>query len=133
LRTRVFCCRALFTNARYMSFRSRSPCLILEFVEMGREKKSSGKVVVGEVGEERRDEDNFLCLARDWRAPPPPCCCDRCLAKPSNEGEDFPPSESIICLCFGMVGPAFAFGGRWLYCDSLECGSIKRVESSRVR
>jgi hypothetical protein len=86
LRTRVFCCRALFTKARYMSFRRRSPCLILEFVEMGRE-RSLGKV--GEVGEER-DEDNFLCLARDWRV----CCCDR-LAKPSNEG-DFP-CESI-CL-----------------------------------
>jgi hypothetical protein len=65
-----------------MSFRRRSPCLILEFVAIGRDRSS------GEVGEER-DEDNFLCLARDWRG-----CCDR-LAKPSNEG-DFP-SESI-CL-----------------------------------
>jgi hypothetical protein len=68
-----------------MSFRSRSPRLILEFVAMGRE-RSLGKV--GEEGE-GRDEDNFLCLARDWRV-----CCDL-LAKPSNEG-DFP-SESI-CL-----------------------------------
>ncbi len=57
-----------------MSFRSRSPCLILEFVAMGRE-RSSG---------EERDEDNFLCLARDWRVPVR--CCDR-LAKPSNEGD----------------------------------------------
>ena len=80
---------------------------------MGRE-RSSGEV--GEVGEER-DEDNFLCLARDWRV----CCCDR-LAKPSNEGDL--PRESI-CLWFGIVGPAF--GGRWLYCDSLECGSIKKL------
>lgn len=64
-----------------MSFRSRSPCLILELVAIGR-KRSLGEV--GEVGEER-DEDNFLCLARDWRV----------LAKPSSEG-DFP-SESI-CL-----------------------------------
>lgn len=69
-----------------MSFRSRSPCLILEFVAMGR-KKSSGDV--GELGKES-DEDNFLCLARDWRV----CCCER-LAKPSNEGVF--PSESM-CL-----------------------------------
>jgi hypothetical protein len=68
-----------------MSFRSRSPRLILEFVAMGRD-RSSGNV--GEVGEER-DEDNFLCLARDWRV-----CCDR-LAKPSNEG-DF--RGESICL-----------------------------------
>ncbi len=59
-----------------MSFRSRSPRLILEFVAMGRE-RSSGEM--GEVGEER-DEDNFLCLLlRGVR-------CDR-LAKPSNEGD----------------------------------------------
>lgn len=61
-----------------MSFRSRSPCLILEFVAMGRE-RSSGEE--GKVGEER-DDDNFLCLPRDWRVR----CCDR-LAKPSNEGD----------------------------------------------
>jgi hypothetical protein len=60
-----------------MSFRSRSPRLILEFVAMGRE-RSSGEV--GEEGEER-DEDNFLCLLRGWRVR-----CDR-LAKPSNEGD----------------------------------------------
>ena len=46
-----------------MSFRRRSPCLILEFVAIGRE-ISSGEV--GKEGEER-DDDNFLCLPRDWR------------------------------------------------------------------
>ena len=59
-----------------MSFRRRSPRLILAFVAMGRERPPSG---VADDPEE--SEDNFLEPARDWFARG-----DR-FAKPSNEGD----------------------------------------------
>jgi len=55
-----------------MSLRRRSPCLILEFVAMGRERSSSAV----------DENDDFPDLARDCRARG---SGDR-LEKPSNEG-----------------------------------------------
>jgi len=77
-RTRVFCSKALFTKARYMSFRRRSPRLILEFVAIGRERSPSSSGM-GDL--EGSEEDNFLEAPRDWRVRG-----DR-VAKPSNEGD----------------------------------------------
>jgi hypothetical protein len=63
-----------------MSFRRRSPRLILAFVAMGRDRSPSSTGVVGDWGE---GNDNFLERPRDWRVRG-----DR-FVKPSSEKEDF--------------------------------------------
>ena len=79
-RTRVFCCRALCTNARCMSFLIRSSCLILEFVAMGRDGPPSS----------RTDEDGF-------RPALLPASDDDLRGNLSNIG-DFGWNSKSICL-----------------------------------
>ena len=84
----IFCCRALFTNARYMSFLSFSSCLILEFVAIGLEARRDGE----EAEEDFREGAG-------------------CLVNSSSDGDDFE-REKSMCLDARAIGPVF--GGLWL-------------------
>jgi hypothetical protein len=94
--TSAFCCKALRTNERCMSFLNCSSSLILEFVAMGRDGPSS-----------KEDDDAFrvrpLLLL---------------LLHLSNIG-DLGCINKSICL-----RELRAFGVRWLNWVSLECGSM---------